>query len=177
MPNVHPNPDRGTWSRIESLLGLRVPDPAVKSARNPRARTKKQDPALNPAWKLASRARPRAPAWNSGIEWHMCFRIPIEIRDAALNPCWDTGSRTGSQLLPCRPHGVPDHVRRSMVPHSIPALAARSSTRRRRNIRQMFSDDITLLMFTSVNSGYSHGCEDLAGIRHTKIASLSCSQN
>ena len=121
MPHVHPNPDRDTWCRIHSLLGLWVPgwvpDPALQSARNPRARTKKQDPALNPAWKLGSRARPRAPAWNSGIEWHMYLRIPIEIRDAALNPGWDPGCRTGSQLLPCRPHGVPHHVRRSRVAH------------------------------------------------------------
>ena len=90
----------------KTLLGLWVPgwvpDPALQSARNPRARTKKQDPTLNPAWKLGSRARPRAPAWNSGIEWHMYLRIPIEIRDAALNPGWDTGLGTGSQLLPCR---------------------------------------------------------------------------
>ena len=30
-----PFADRGTLSRSESLLGLLVPDPAVKSARNP----------------------------------------------------------------------------------------------------------------------------------------------
>ena len=64
-----------------------------------------------------------------------------------------------------------------LVVIAIPALAARRSTRRRRKIRQMLSDDNTLLMFASVNSGYPHGCEDIAGIRLTKIASLSCSQN
>ena len=73
--------------------------------------------ASPPKGKACLRARPRAPAWNSGIEWHMYLRIPIEIRDAALNPGWDPGSRTGSQLMPCRPHGVPDYVRRSRVPH------------------------------------------------------------
>ena len=35
-------------------------------------------------------------------------------------PVGNSGSGTGSQLLPWRPHGVPDHVRKSRCPHCLP---------------------------------------------------------
>ena len=119
MPHVPPNPDRDTWCRIGSLVGLRVPggvpDPAANSTRNPWPRAKKQDPALNPAWKLRSRARPRArhgaPASNatctseSRSRYVMLHWIPFRTPDPARGPS------------SCRPHGFPDYVRRSRVPH------------------------------------------------------------